>query len=412
MNILKLLLPAGDEIWVRISLISLCSVLAIFLTRLLEPLIPVGFSEVIGASSVEDLLKIIANSLLAVTTFSLTVMVSVFRSASSQWSPRMHPLMMDDKTTQNTLATFIGAYVFSIGSIILLRTNLYQDTSKVVLFSFTIFVLVLIVGAIIKWVTHLRKLGSLISAARRLEDATHSALQFRMRAPFLGGHEMTSDFEVPPGCIALRADKSGYIQTINAPTVNKIAKKAGADVYLKIPIGQFVFEGEIIAYLSESSQELHDGVLANISIGDIRLVEYDPRFGFVVLSEIASRALSPGVNDPGTAIDAISRIARLLRAVPPKHKTGDAPVEHEHLWAPDIDTVDLFRDGFDAICRDGSHLIEVQVALQWALKGLIEYGDEGLTEPAKDAARDALTRAKENLTQQREFDQLKDFETA
>ena len=59
-------------------------------------------------------------------------------------------------------------------------------------------------------------------------------------------------------------------------------------------------------------EQLADALRSAFTIGNERSFDQDPRFGLIVLSEIASRALSPGVNDPGTAISVIGRLVRVL----------------------------------------------------------------------------------------------------
>ena len=59
-------------------------------------------------------------------------------------------------------------------------------------------------------------------------------------------------------------------------------------------------------------EDVHKAVAEAFTIGAERTFDQDPRFGLCVLAEIASRALSPAVNDPGTAIDVIGRAVRLL----------------------------------------------------------------------------------------------------
>ena len=76
------------ELWVRVLIIAVLSVVSVLMARLIGPFIPDGFADMIGAGAVDHLLDILATSMLAVTTFSLSVMVSIHRAISSQWTPR------------------------------------------------------------------------------------------------------------------------------------------------------------------------------------------------------------------------------------------------------------------------------------------------------------------------------------
>ncbi len=387
-----------DRLWVRIAFIAICSFLAIGVARLVEPLLPTGLKEVIGAGSVDDLLRIIANSMLAVTTFSLTVMVSVFRSASGQWTPRVHRLMMDDKVTQNTLATFIGAYIYALSSIILLRTQLFTDDQVVVLFAFTLLILILIVVAIVRWMIHLQSLGSLIETCRRIEEKAAQALQIRMDKPCLGGRRLDSPDQIPQDAVPVHTKQTGYVQRIYEAAISEVAEGSDTDVYLVAPVGRFVHRGDPLAFISKRNDDMIACLEENYQTGDLRSFDQDARFGLVVLSEIGSRALSAGINDPGTAIDVLGRMARVLSEFQSEHKTDGHSVAHPRLWVPPLDPADMIEDGFHPIARDAAGNIEVHIALQKAMSGLSKHDDTALSKAARNAASKALHRALEAMS--------------
>jgi len=115
------------KLWVRVMLFGLLAIAGLGLARLGTLFLPDKLTASVDIASVDRLLNIISNSMLAVTTFSLTVMVSVYRATSTQWTPRIHRLMLEDKTTQNTLATFIGAYVYATVGIVLRETGYFNN---------------------------------------------------------------------------------------------------------------------------------------------------------------------------------------------------------------------------------------------------------------------------------------------
>ena len=84
--------------------------------------------------------------MLAVTTFSLSTMVSAYSAATSNVTPRATKLIMEDTTTQTVLSTFVGSFLFSLVGIIALSTGALRRPGRVVLFAVTILVIVAIVG--------------------------------------------------------------------------------------------------------------------------------------------------------------------------------------------------------------------------------------------------------------------------
>jgi len=104
------LLQLVRTLWFRATLFSLLAIATAFIAVVLRPFIPDDISAEVGANSVDNILGVIASSMLAVTIFSLSTMVSAFIAASSNVSPRAIRLLTEDGTVHNALGTFIGAF--------------------------------------------------------------------------------------------------------------------------------------------------------------------------------------------------------------------------------------------------------------------------------------------------------------
>jgi len=396
-----------DRLWVRITVISVLCLLAVVTAPLVEPILPERINTTLGTEALDGILSIVASSMLAVVTFSLSVMVSVYRSASSQWTPRIHRLMLKDNTTQNTLATFVGAYIFALSSIILLKTSLFQGEKQIVLLGYTIVILILIIVAIVNWIVHLQNVGSLIDVTRRIENDTLKTFEYRMSTPCLGGHPLADQSDIPVGAFAVEAGETGYVQKMLVSTISSAADRHDIDVYLHVPVGHFVHRGEILFYLSREHAKLSETVRKNITIGDLRSFEQDPRFGLIVLGEVGSKALSPGINDAGTAIDVIGRMSRILESYRSEMDSADEDMSNPRIWVTPLAASDLVEDGFDPIARDGGGIIEVQLALQKSLAALARHPDTTLANAATEAAVRAFRRAEHQLEYHNDLERLK-----
>jgi uncharacterized membrane protein len=388
---------------VRVVLMGLLAILSLGLTQLFNPVIPARFSIYLNEISADRLLDIIANAMLAVTTFALTVMVSVYRASASQWTPRVHSLIMEDTTTQNTLAVFIGAYVYALTAIIMQELGVYSDEHGVVLFVVTVLVLLLIVIYLIRWTLHLQTLGSLVDTTRDLECQTRALLEDRKDMPCLGANPLTEHTVISETARDVLATETGYIRHIYPEALNEAAQKAGVNVYLVRAVGSFVFRGDILAHVSgmnetdSDAKEFDKTLLDHITIGDQRSYDQDPRFGLMAMGEIASKALSPGVNDPGTAIDIITRLGRVLMVCKSEYDS-DETIRHPHLWSRPMKPADLLEDAFGALARDGAGTVEVQQRLQRILTGLIEHAEPGIRTAAAYMAVLSYRRAHAALT--------------
>jgi uncharacterized membrane protein len=106
--------------------------------------------------------------------------------------------------------------------------------------------------------------------------------------------------------------------------------------------------------------------------------------------------LSPGINDPGTAIDVIGRAVRLL-AIWGEPLEAGLEVEYPNLHIRSIAVGDLFDDLFTPIARDGAATLEIGVRLQKAFRILSRFGRDGFAENARRHSREALARAEAAL---------------
>src|SRR5690606_17428409 len=149
-------------------------------------------------------------ALLAVTTFSLGVMTSAFGAATTNVTPRATKLLMEDELTNSVLSTFIGAFLFSIVGIIVLKTGSYGERGRVVLFLITIVVIGLVVIQLLRWINHLISLGRVGATIDRVEAATSAAIDERLAVPYLGARPWFDVSMVPPGALPVYASAIGY----------------------------------------------------------------------------------------------------------------------------------------------------------------------------------------------------------
>ena len=379
---------------------GLLASVTIGVSQIITPYVPDSMARSVGGSAADRLLQLIASAMLAVTIFSITVMVSVYQSSSSQWTPRVHRLIMQDKTTQNTMAVFIGAYVYALLGIILRELGIYDDDRAFVVFWMTVLVLVVIVVSLIRWVLHLQGFGQLVDRSREVEKVTRAQFRDRLSRPCLRGRPFAGD--LPDGAKPVLAWESGYIRQIFPEALNAVGEKHDIRVYLTRSVGSFVAIGAPLINFQSMGDDLDwDAMIADVKemiiLGDLRKYDQDPRFGLIVMSEIGSKALSPGVNDPGTAIDVINRIGRILSDYIDETETEPETLL-AHLNVAPLDPVDLLRDGFGAISRNGADTLEVQQRLQQTLSFLMRHPNKGLSRAARDLAKQELARGLEALT--------------
>lgn len=386
------------RIWFRASLFSLLGIATALLAIVASPYIPSDLPAKIGADAVDNILGIIASSMLAVTTFSLSTMVSAYSAATTNVTPRATTLIMEDSTTQNVLSTFIGSFLFSLVGLVALSTGAYGGRGRVILFAATILVIALIVITLLRWIDHLSRLGRVTETTERVEKAAIAAMRARRERPNLGGRPPDSTWhEQHPDASPVHVRTIGYIQHIDVGALQKLAEAASGEILVAALPGAFVGPAQPIAWISGKPEADIEAVSECFSIADVRSFDQDPRFGACVLAEIASRALSPAVNDPGTAIDVIGRAVRVLSVWSEEDKTPDKDVIFPAVCVPSLSLDDVFDDLFTPIARDGAAIVEVQLRLQKALRSLAQLGDRRFLENAQRHSRLALERAEQGL---------------
>lgn len=350
------------RIWFRAAMFSASAVALALLAAVVTPFIPYDISGKIGADAVDNILGILASSMLAVTTFSLTAMVSAFSGANSTITPRATQLLVEDSTAQNALSTFLGAFLFAIVGICALSTGIYGTSGRVILFVGTILVIAIIVVTLLRWIEHLSSFGRVGSTIDRVEKVTAEAIQ-RTGYVVLTSVSETPD---PSSERSIFPDEIGYVTHIDVTALENIAGRLECAIDVQVLPGAFVTPAREIARMERGDPAVESEIRAAFTFDHHRQYDHDPRLGLVVLSEIASRALSPGVNDPGTAIAVLGSGTRAMVAFLKEieTKSGD---EAKRVRLPALVIDDLLEDMFRPIARDGANSVEVAIRLQRSL---------------------------------------------
>ena len=391
-------------LWVRVSLILGLAILSALLTPIIDPLIPQVSKDRYSSDATLPILNIIANGMLAVTTFSLGIMVTTHRATADQTTPRIHRLLMDDTRTQSVLATFIGAFVFALVSIILYRAGYYTDSTSVIVFFMAVLVVAIIVVSIVRWIDHLSQLGSMDYALERAEQSAKETLESLKKWPALGAQAFETTDDIPKDAQPIIAVQSGYLRLIDMERLGKLAAKADAQVYIDSLPGDTVLAGQTLAWAT-GEPELERFVIC-FSIEGNRSHEQDARYAIQCLRETASKALAPGINDPGTAVEVVVRLERLLwdwvRADPP-----DEPVRHACLHLRRLRTGILLETAFGDIIRDGASFVDVLLTVNRALTNIGDVASEDANAAARSLIEQVLAHGMAGLRTEVEKDTLR-----
>ncbi|MEZ5102107.1 MAG: DUF2254 domain-containing protein [Thermoleophilia bacterium] len=405
----RLLLRLRDgrtRIWIApagavVGAIALCAV-----AFALDRVIAGDGVPAVGSSSLDDILSVVATSMLAVATFSLGIMVAAFASAASTATPRATELVMADDGTRRAISAFVGSFVFAAVAKTALAFDFYGAVGRFALLVATLGVLAYLVARLVLWVRTMSTLGRMADTLTRIESATRAALEGHVRAPCLGGLPISRAPAIDARqALRVRPEGTGYVTHVDAAGLHALAERVDGVCHVLVRPGAYVDPATVLAVLAPGDRSpAGDGPIAPESLVDTarrafvlgreRRFEQDPRFGLIVLREVAQRALSPAVNDPGTAIQAASIATSLLvEAARLRDSLEAVAPELDRVAVVELDEAELVRDGFDAIARDGADDPELAIRLQKLLAVVARHGGGRIGPAAREQAARALERS-------------------
>lgn len=392
------------RLWFRVSLFGIAAVLTALVASLLAPLVPQDIIGTVRDGATWDILAIIASSMLVVATFSLGALVTALTAAAQQATPRAVVVLIDDPLAQNVISTFLGTFVFAMVGLFALALGYYSPAGELVLLLAAGAIIVLVIATLFGWLDHLADLVRLGETISKISERTEAVLRARALAPHLGG--------VAPGPTDARGhpvatDKVCYVRHIDIGRLQEIAEKADGRIYVARAPGTLTHPGAPLALTSwtpDPGEE--DEIRGAFTFGRERSFDQDPRYCLEVLSEIGSRALSPGINDPGTAFAILACQQRLLtvwsQALAEAEReedadTGKEPDLCDRIAAPGLAADDLFEDAFGPLASDGAGRVEVALRLQHSLAALAAIDSPGFRAAALAVSRRARALAHVDL---------------
>ena len=266
--------------------------------------------------SASNMLTVLAGSTIGVASTVFSITIAAVAYASGNYGPRLLNNFMEDKGNQLSLATFVGTFVYALS---VLRTVRAEDESPTTLTDATSqslpgFVpqlsllvayglMIVSVGVLVYFLHHI---PSSIRINSVLEDIGKRLLgQIEIAFPDAdAGPEIVQPS--PSGC-TVPAIATGYVRTVEFGQLLDVARKHDCRIGMALRVGDFVHPGVALVRLNcaDDDKKIAEAVRDCFALGASPTPEQDLEFSIDELVEIALRALSPGINDPFTAITAI-----------------------------------------------------------------------------------------------------------
>ena len=351
-------------------------------TSLTLPLLFAGGPE--GARAV---LSAIITSMISFTGLVFSITVVVLQLTSSQFSPRILRTFLRDWVNQIALGVFVATFVYAL---VVLRavTGTAQTDTFVPQISVTMaFVLVLAsVVVFLFYIDHIAQSIRAASIVTRIAEETRAVLESR--------HPQDAEALVPlprPAPLGRRihADAPGIVQQIDDHALADLAEEHDVTICVLRALGEFVPAGGVLLEVHGQGRP-DDGTLrSHIHLGNERSTDEDVGFGLSQLVDIAERALSPGINDPTTAVQVVDQLHDLLRRLVTRPLAPRQVLTESGRLAVDVpqpSVADYLALAVDEIAHCGADVERVQQRLAVMLRDLL---DAALPQH-RDAVRGAL----------------------
>ncbi len=345
---------------------SACVVLAILLglslvtlDRTLEGDVRFAFDA--GPDGAREVLSAISASMITFTGLVFSITIVVLQLTSSQFSPRVLRTFLRDRLTQFALGTFVATFVYSVT---VLRTVTGGDAVFVPDIATTVGLglLLLSVGMFVAYIHHIASAIQISSVLTAIGRETRETLD--RRYPTDGEDAAPTAGPRPGRAVAVvRAPRSGIVTQVDTDRLVGIAGEADVAFRMEAGPGDFVPAGAPLVEVLGAGGVDHGAVAAAITLSDDRTMQQDVAFGFRQLVDIAERALSPGINDPTTAVQALDQLHDLLRRLAPRslrdglHRGDDKAVR---LVTPPERFADYLDLALQEIDQYGADALQVQ----------------------------------------------------
>ncbi len=379
-----------DRFW---ALPLLCALLALGLglglTRLddaLDTSLELPFLFGGGPEGARALLGAIITSMISFTGLVFSITIVVLSLTSSQFSPRVLRTFLRDRFNQLALGVFVATFVYALAVLRSVRGTAQVDPfvpqlAVTVAFAFVLASIALFLG----YIHHIAQSIRAATIITTIGDDTRRLLE-RRHLPDAGPSLRLPHPDSPAHRVA--AHRPGVVLQVDDEQLASLAERHRVTVCVKRAVGEFVPAGAPLLEVYGEDVPGHERLCDAIELGSERSMDEDVGFGLRQLVDIAERALSPGVNDPSTAVQVIDQLHDILRRLATRRLSPRQRVADDGRLAVDVpepafaDYLDL---AVDEIAHWGADADRVQRRL-----GVMLVDLEGVARPEH---RPAVVRA-------------------
>src|SRR5688572_10326393 len=300
------------SIWIFPAMTIVLGLLAVILLHRVER--TMGWELTVSQETARTVMSTIAAAMFTLVVVGTSAVLLVVQLASAQLTPRIIALVYRDNLRKLSLSVFVFTFTFSVGVLVRIEGSVPLLTSYIAAYGFLINL-----GLFLHFVDSIGKAVRPSSALRFLGLAGREVIQGLYPSSLKRHHPaMEIPIEVldrePSRVVVNEVD--GVVLAFDRRGLVALARNANCLIELVPEVGDFVAAGDPLFRIFDGGQNIPvERLHKSVALGQERTIEQDPMYAFRVIVDIASKALSPAINDPPTAVLAIDQIHHLLRAV-------------------------------------------------------------------------------------------------
>ncbi|NEU12728.1 DUF2254 domain-containing protein [Methylobacterium sp. BTF04] len=348
----------GDQFWLRPALTIILAVVLAATAVWLDRSVLQGYGVASGvwgysggAEGARALLSAVASSTIGVagTTFSITI--AALSLASGQMGPRLLRNFVRDSRNQIALGIFLGTFAYAL--IVLRTVRTVQESAFVphLAVSGAIGLAFICLGTLVWFVHHIATSINVETVV----DAVHRDLCVAVEARTRDAADLPRPADPTKGA-SVSVSGSGYLQAVDADGLADWAAEHGIVLDLIVRPGDYVPTQVPIATLSEGVEGASQALDRCLTFGRRPAALQDIEYSIRQLSEIAVRALSPGINDPFTAASVLDHLGDVLCRIAPRHlPTGAVDRDGRIVLVQSV-------TDYDGLCDAMFHMIRQNAA--------------------------------------------------
>lgn len=355
--------------------------------------VPLSLASTVG--SARAVLGTIAGATITVAGITFSVTVVAVQLAASQLSPRVMRQFLRDRFQQSIVGLTVGTFTYALLVLRSTRAPGGEGREPIVPNLSVTVAVVLAVVTVIAILAFIDRSARSMQAGQVIGRVTRETLEL---VDEIGAREAVGEpapTTAPPDRPGLRvdADRSGWIQQIDDGTL-LAGLPPGTAARLETRVGMYVVTGEPLATLwppDDEDVELRErAVQGAFRIGRERTMAQDVEFGSRQLVDIALRALSPGINDPSTAYEAIVHLGEFLSALMSRPLPAPVVIDDDGrtLFRPhELTGPDFVARAFDQIRTSSAESPDVAHMIVLTLRSLEKIATDGGHEDMETALR-------------------------